>query len=70
LCYKDCRKRENKLLLYFISFHFISWISIRGEWLHAGHVPGGTSSITNGGEEGKKFFEMKNFITTTGYKCK
>jgi hypothetical protein len=42
----------------------------RGEWGHVGHVPGATSSITDGGDEEKKYCEMNNFITTTGYKFK
>ena len=41
-----------------------------GERGYAEHVPGWTSSITNGGDEEKKLCEIKNFITNIGYKFK
>jgi hypothetical protein len=48
------QKKGKQTFTILYSFHFISWISISGERFYAGHVPGGTSSITNGGEEEKK----------------
>ena len=66
ICFKNIPRRMISELMA----NFKIAISHRGERGHAGHVPDGTSSITEEGDEIKqiKMCEMKNFITNIGYK--
>ena len=53
-------------MLHYITKYECFTLNGRGERGHTGHVPGWTSSITDGGDEEKKITKLckiKNFIT-------